>query len=476
MRIYFMGIAGTAMGNAAILLRQAGHTVFGADTGVYPPMSTVLAEAGIEVLQGYDPARLESLAPDLVVVGNAQSRHHPEVEWLLDTRKLRFASLPQVLSEFVLGQRRPIVLAGTHGKTTTTALTAHLLASAGVKPGWLIGGAPRTPDRGAELGAVGAPFAIEGDEYDSAFFDKRSKFIHYQPRILALNAIELDHVDIFQSLEDYLRTFRHATRIVPRSGFVVANADDPLAMDVAGGVDWTSVVTVGESRDSVVRLCDFSEDGAGAHFRLEWGGRPWCEVHWQSYGLFNARNASVALTCAALSLNPAEPTGLKPSALTSFLGVRRRQEHRLETDRVLVVEDFGHHPTALRETLGSLRARHPRRKLWACFEPRSNSARTDTFREGFTQALALADRVWIGSVARAGKLRPEERLDTEGMARSLRAVGVTATASASSAELLADLRRSAADEFDPKLVVFFSNGSFDGIIDAFAKEPDRSTA
>jgi UDP-N-acetylmuramate: L-alanyl-gamma-D-glutamyl-meso-diaminopimelate ligase len=472
MRIYFMGICGTAMGNAALLLRQAGHEVLGADTGVYPPMSTVLREAGIEILEGYDPARLERLAPDLVVIGNAQSRLHPEVEWLLETRRFRFTSLPALLSELVLTGRRSVVIAGTHGKTTTTAITTHLLQHAAAGPGWLIGGAPRCPDHGAEIGTAGAPFVIEGDEYDSAFFDKRSKFIHYQPHIAALNAVELDHIDIFLSLDDYLRTFRHLTRIVPRNGWIVSNGDDANAEAIVAGVKWTRIVRVGEGEGNTVRLHGFREDAGGAHFSLTWNGAPWCTIAWQPYGVFNARNAAVAATCAALLLSPDDPVRYDPApALASFLGVRRRQEHRLETDVLLVVEDFGHHPTALRETLTSLRARHPGRSLWACFEPRSNSARTEVFREGFENSLALADRVFLGAVNRADKLAPGERLPTAEMAARLTARGVPAHAAETNAACLAALREANATEKRPRLVVFFSNGSFDGIIDAFARQP-----
>ena len=244
MRIYFMGICGTAMGNAALLARAAGHEVLGADTGVYPPMSTVLAEAGITLHEGYDPARLELLKPDLVVIGNAMSRGNPEVEWLLDTRTIAFTSLPALLADFVLMGRRNIVIAGTHGKTTTTALTAFLLRENGRDPGFLIGGVPFDPPVGSHLGAAADPFVIEGDEYDSAFFDKRSKFIHYAPHIAVLNNLEFDHADIFRDLADVQRTFLHLTRLVPRNGWIVLNGDDDN-LRALGPLAWTRVVRVG---------------------------------------------------------------------------------------------------------------------------------------------------------------------------------------------------------------------------------------
>ena len=233
-----MGIGGTAMGNAALLARAAGHDVFGADTGVYPPMSTVLAEAGIAVHEGYDPVRLARLAPELVVIGNAMTRGNPEVEWLLETRAFAFTSLPALLHDSILKHRRNLVICGTHGKTTTTALTAFLLREAGRDPGFLIGGVPQDPPMGSHLGSLADPFVIEGDEYDSAFFDKRSKFIHYAPFIAVLNNLEFDHADIFRDLADVQRTFTHLTRIVPRNGFVVLNGDDPH-LRALGPMAWT---------------------------------------------------------------------------------------------------------------------------------------------------------------------------------------------------------------------------------------------
>src|SRR3954469_20087931 len=271
MKIYFMGICGTAMGNAALLARAAGHEVLGADAGVYPPMSTVLASAGITLHEGYDPARLEKLKPNLVVIGNAMSRGNPEVEWLLDTRAIAFTSLPALLADFVLKGRKNIVIAGTHGKTTTTALTAFLLRENGRDPGFLIGGVPQDPPMGSHLGKGTDPFVIEGDEYDSAFFDKRSKFIHYAPHVAALNNLEFDHADIFRDLADVQRTFTHLVRIVPRNGFVVMNGDDSN-LRTLGAMSWTQVVRVGVESDNDVQIENFTDSSAGAEFGLMWRG------------------------------------------------------------------------------------------------------------------------------------------------------------------------------------------------------------
>jgi UDP-N-acetylmuramate: L-alanyl-gamma-D-glutamyl-meso-diaminopimelate ligase len=472
MRIYFMGICGTAMGNAALLARAAGHEVLGADTGVYPPMSTVLAAAGITLHEGYDPGRLAGLGPDLVVIGNAMSRGNPEVEWLLDTRALPFTSLPALLHDSILRHRRNLVIAGTHGKTTTTALTAFLLRAAGRDPGFLIGGVPQDPPLGAHLGAAADPFVIEGDEYDSAFFDKRSKFIHYAPHIAVMNNLEFDHADIFRDLADVQRTFTHLGRIVPRNGWVVINGDDPN-LRALGPMAWTRVVRVGLDESNDVRITDFAESAEGARFSLHWRGHGWASVRWTLSGLFNARNAAMAATAAGLALHPDRPSDLDLGALARFRGVKRRQEVRLTTARTTVIEDFGHHPTALAETLQSLRARHAGSLVTAVFEARSNTARTKTMQAGFMRALALADEVYLGAVSRADKIPAHERFDPEAVAQNLETQGVEAHFAPTNAGLLDQLvantlrREPGATTGKPRVVVFFTNGSFDGIIDGY---------
>ncbi|HVU33285.1 MAG TPA: Mur ligase family protein [Opitutaceae bacterium] len=483
MKIYFMGIGGTAMGNAALLARAAGHEVLGADAGVYPPMSTVLAEAGISVHEGYDPGRLERLAPDLVVIGNAMSRGNSEVEWLLDTRALRFTSLPALLHESVLDRRCNVVVCGTHGKTTTTAMTAYLLRSAGGNPGFLIGGVPQDPPTGAHLGSDSDPFVIEGDEYDSAFFDKRSKFIHYAPRIAVLNNLEFDHADIFRDLADVQRTFVHLCRIVPRNGCIVMNGDD-LNLQALGPMPWTRVIRVGTGETCDVRIVDFSETAAGATFGLRWRGNDWTSVSWALPGLYNARNAAMAATAAGLVSGRAmtrnsplaeAPAVPAPGALSRFRGVRRRQEVLHESGTLTIIEDFGHHPTALAETLHSFRARFPGARLTAVFEPRSNTARTKALQPAFMRALAAADDVYIGAVNRAEKIEAAERFDPEAVIEHLAAQGIAAHASPTNAALL---ERLTADVLGGatagrRVVIFFSNGSFDGIIARFAAEAGK---
>jgi len=461
-----MGICGTAMGNAALLARAAGHEVSGADTSVYPPMSTVLNEAGIALHEGYDASRLGRLAPDLVVVGNAMSRGNVEVEWLLETRALEFISLPAFLADFVLKKRKNIVIAGTHGKTTTTALTAYLLRSAGRDPGFLIGGVPIDPPVGNYLGSKSDPFVIEGDEYDSAFFDKRSKFIHYAPHIAVINNLEFDHADIFRDLADVQRTFVHFTRIVPRNGYVVLNGDD-LNIHALGALSWTQVVRVGTGEVNDVRIVNFIEGVSGVSFTLLWRGQHWANIAWAQPGIFNARNAAMAATASALAVHPEDPTKLALDALASFRGVKRRQEVLLNTPLLTVIEDFGHHPTALAESLRSFRARYLGARLTAVFEPRSNTARTKAMQAGFEEALALADDVYLGAVNRPEKLKAEERFDPQHVVQNLQVHGLHAQTAASNAELLELLKRETLPVGPRRIVAFFSNGSFDGIVQKY---------
>ncbi|QYY34560.1 Mur ligase family protein [Ruficoccus sp. ZRK36] len=462
MKIYFMGICGTAMGNVAVLMKRQGHDVSGSDTGIYPPMSDLLAGAEIDVMEGFDPQRLEELAPDTVVIGNAMSRGNPEVEWLLETRKFPFVSLPELVSREILSARRNIVISGTHGKTTTTSLAAYLLEKNAARPGWMIGGVPRDLPSGCELGEAGGPFAIEGDEYDSAFFDKRSKFIHYQPRVLVMNNLEFDHGDIFRDLEDIVRSFRHLTRLVPQGGAILYNADEPTLSSLMP-VPWTRCISVGVGENADCRIADFEESPEGSRFTLCWPGGARTEIAWSLPGLFNARNAAMAAVSAGLILDPLKPESIDLSALKDFQGVKRRQEVRLDRPGLTVLEDFGHHPTAIAQTLVSLRARYPEWRLTACFEPRSNTACTSRFQQAFTDALAGADEVFLAPVHRADRYAEEDRLDTVRMARALATGGIAAHACDSFDALLDSLTAATVNETaQPRCVVIFSNGAFGG--------------
>lgn len=462
MHVYFLGIGGTAMGNIACLWQARGHRVSGSDERIYSPMAELLEGAGIAAFEGYDPARLQALSPDLVIVGNAFSRGNAEVEWLLSERLIPFTSLPEFIGREIIGRRPSVVVTGTHGKTTTTALCAHLLREASCPVGYLVGGVPRGWSGGAADGSAEAPFVIEGDEYDSAFFDKRSKFIHYRPRIAIINTIEFDHADIFRDFPDVLRTFQHFTRLVPAHGCLLVNGDEP-ATRALGEVSWTQVYTVGEGSDNALRLVDFAEDSQGSSFTLLWKGKLWGSVQWLHTGLYNARNAAMAALAAGLVQSPADPTRFPLRAMGSFAGVARRQEPIGQRSGWQVLEDFGHHPTALRFILQSARQCYPGHRLWAVFEPRSNTLRTNLMAEPLRDALSLADAVYMGKVDRAEALDPTERLDTVHLARQLAEGGCAARAFADNRELGRTLCRDLEECPGPGLVVLFSNGSFDGL-------------
>jgi UDP-N-acetylmuramate: L-alanyl-gamma-D-glutamyl-meso-diaminopimelate ligase len=466
---YFLGICGTAMGNAALLAQAAGHRVEGADSGIYPPMSDVLQKAGITVHDGYCAERLATLKPDRVVVGNALSRGNPEVEWLLRDRSIEMISLPDLLGREILQQRLPVVITGTHGKTTTATLTAHLLHAAQTEPGWLIGGIPLNLPSGAQLGK-GAPFVIEGDEYDSAFFDKRSKFIHYRPRIAVINNLEFDHADIFRDLADVQRTFSHFLKLIPADGVVLVNGDDANIAALLP-VPWTQLIRVGMGDDNDLQISGFEQDAQGSGFDLRWRGHHWGRCQWPLHGTFNARNAAMAILATACAQQPQDfardalPGPFPAAALADFKGVRRRQDILYHSDAFTLLEDFGHHPTAIAEMLKSLRLSYPSHQLLACFEPRSNSARTSAFAAAFTEALAHADSVCLAPVHRAEALADSERLDTTAMAATLSACGIPAAAFTDPEALYQSLLTSAhqATAAKPLLLVCFTNGALYGI-------------
>ena len=476
MRVFFIGVCGTAMGNAAILLKKQGHQVAGSDAGVYPPMSDVLTDAGIELFDGFDEKLMLDWRPDRVVVGNAVSRGNQQVEFVLRTRNIPFVSLPQLIGEDLIKNRPSLVVAGTHGKTTTTSLTAFALEQIGLSPGYLVGGVPLDLPSGNELGTEGAPFVIEGDEYDSAFFDKRSKFIHYRPRILILNNLEFDHGDIFRDLQDISRSFTHLLRIVPSNGFILRNGDDEHLLALPNA-PWCETFSVGTGNQNDLRISNFTENTDGTQFDLVWRDAPIISIDWQMPGEFNARNLAMSFLASALAqsasrgieVDSGNPfSGLSLPDYSHCKGVKRRQEILVDRSGMLVISDFAHHPTAIEGTLRSMRARWPERKIIACFEPRSNTAVTNIFEDRFADALGVADEVLLGAVHRAEKISVEKRINTQSMIERIKSLGKTGSSFVKNSEL-GNYLESINSEGDAKLVVFFSNGSFDGVIDRFAK-------
>lgn len=463
MKIYFLGICGTAMGNTALMLRSQGHTVMGADTSIYPPMSTVLQAHGIGILEGYDADRLLSINPDLVVVGNVISRGNPEIEMLLETKVFPYTSLPALLFETVLKNRKNIVITGTHGKTSTTNLSTFLLKSNKKQPGYILGGLSKDLPNSACLGNPQDPFVIEGDEYDTAFFDKRSKFIHYNPHIAVINNIEFDHADIFDNLQSVIRTFQHFTRLIPRNGYLLMNGDDYNCLKLLP-IPWTSVLKVGLGQDNDLILSEFKEYKDGASFKLYYKNKFWTRVDYPLNGLFNARNTAMAALATALFLYPEDPCKLDLSCLKNIKGVKRRQEILLERPNCIIMEDFAHHPSAIEETLRSLKTKYPNHYLSVCFEASSNTSRSSIFQKEFTQSLSLANSVFIAPILKQ-VLNP---LDTQAMADTLIQEGLISHAFDCHKSLIKNLHTHIHYiNHRPHLICFLSNGSFGGVISEF---------
>ncbi len=390
MHVHVLGICGTFMGGLAQLAAARGDRVTGADSGVYPPMSDQLEAAGIDLVEGWDPAQL-SPAPDLVVVGNALSRGNPAVEAVLE-RGLRYTSGPAWLREHVLQDRHVVAVAGTHGKTTTASMVAHILAEAGLEPGFLIGGVPAGFGLSARLGQ-GRPFVVEADEYDSAFFDKRSKFVHYGPRTLVLNNLEFDHADIFDDLAAIQRQFHHLVRTVPGNGRILSHAGDAALEAVLDQGCWTPLErfapdTVDAAADW--RAADVAADGSGFDVRSTDGAAG--RVEWTLLGRHNVANGLAAVAAAR---HAGADVGAACAALSAFGGVRRRLEVRGTPNGITVYDDFAHHPTAIATTLSGLRARVGGARILAALDLASNSMRMGVHSAGLADALGLADRVYL---------------------------------------------------------------------------------
>ncbi len=450
--LYFMGICGTAMGSVAAAFRDAGYRVTGSDAHVYDPMKSFLESRGIEILNGYKAENLPEDA-DLYVVGNAQSRGNPEVEEVMK-RKAHYVSMPELLREQVLRGKRNFVVSGTHGKTTTSSLLAWIFESSGRNPSFVIGGLPGNLEQGARFTDSDITI-LEGDEYDSAFFDKRSKFIHYLPEVAIVNNIEFDHADIFDDLDAIKRTFGHMIRLVPENGQVLLNGDDQNCLDVCASEGHAPMKLVGFSEACEGRITDVDYDVETTSFTLE-GERYTIPLN----GEFNVRNAAMAVAAARFGGVSADAIR---SALDSFLGIKRRQEVRGVTERnITVIDDFGHHPTAIREALIGLRRKYSDSRLWAVFEPRSNTTRRNVFQDSLPDALGHADAVCLAEVARADSLAEEERLDTDLVMETLRSGGTPAYYEPGADAIVERLSEESKDD---DVIVVFSNGGFDGIHD-----------
>ena len=445
------------MASVAAALKERGIAISGSDSGIYPPMSTFLEERGMEA----KPFAEANLAhkPDLIVIGNAISRGNPEAEFALE-QKLDYCSLPELLKHQFLRGKRSLVVTGTHGKTTTASLLAWLLEHNGLNPGYLIGGIPNNLGQGARF-TDSDWFVIEGDEYDTAFFDKRSKFVHYLPEAVVINNLEFDHADIFGSLAEIQTSFQRLINIIPRNGLLLANGDD-ANLEPLLGIGHCPERRFGLGDHCDERAGDLAYNSNGSEFRL---GDTTFRIPMS--GELNVRNALAALSLARYA---GLSDGQIQSGFDTFKGIRRRMEIRGEAGGVTVIDDFAHHPTAIRETLKALGQRFPDRRIWAIFEPRSNTTRRNHFQSELADALRLAKRVVVAGIAKLEQIPADERLDPAKLMDDIRATGAEADYLPTDDEIVSHVAGQAAEG---DILCVLSNGGFGNIhqklLDALAK-------
>jgi UDP-N-acetylmuramate: L-alanyl-gamma-D-glutamyl-meso-diaminopimelate ligase len=450
--IYMIAIGGTGMAPLACLLRELGHRVRGSDGPLYPPMSELLAAAGIEPAVGFDPAHLEP-RPDLVVVGNAVPRHNPEAA-AAEALGLPRCSMPEAVARFLLEGRRSLVIAGSHGKTTTSSLAAWVWERCGEDPGYLIGGWPIGLPSSFRLGS-GKRFIIEGDEYNAAYFDRGPKFLHYRPQTLILTSVEYDHADLYPSHEALLARYSELIALLPPEGLLVACWDDPELRRLAA-VAPCRVVSYGRHREADVRVADIRTDSKGMDLELMLEG----DREVLRLRLFGEHNASNAAAVWAAAQGDGLVRDQVRESMALFAGVRRRLELLGEASGVAVVDDFAHHPTEVRRSLEGLRARFMNRRLVVLFEPRSLTAGRALFHDAYREAFSLADHLILAPIFHAARLDAELRLDLERLAHELEAAGVAAEVAASNDAVLA---RARALLRPGDVLVTMSSGSFDGM-------------
>lgn len=458
-----IGIGGSAMAPLAGMLRESGYRVTGSDAGVYPPASTLLESQGISFFNSFDAAHVQP-APDLAVIGNIIARGNPELEEVLD-RKIPHRSLPEILEEVFLPGKHSIVVSGTHGKTTTTAMLAWIFETAGKKPNFLVGGVAENFGKSYGLGG-GEEFILEGDEYETAFWDRGPKFFHYHPDDLIVTSLEYDHADIYPDFETYQLAFRRLVNLVPRRGRAVVWGDtgeSGPALRRAAEKAFCPVETYGFDPANDWVASGFTVDGDRMCFRIAHRGKLFGEFAMAALGRHNALNAMAAMVVAqGRGIN----AGAIVQALATFRSVKRRMDVKGEVGGVLLVDDFAHHPTAVKATIEAARGRWPGRRLWAILEPRSNSMRRKVFQDALPKALALGDRVILGGVFHAQQLGDENRLDPESVAESIRALGKEARVYPSSDAIAEHL---AAEAKPGDLLLIMSNGSFDGLCEKLLK-------
>jgi UDP-N-acetylmuramate: L-alanyl-gamma-D-glutamyl-meso-diaminopimelate ligase len=454
MNIHMTAICGMGMGSLAQLLTAGGHRVSGSDANPYPPMSTLLERIGIEVREGFAPEHISS-DTELVIIGNAARSDNPEV---LETfrRGLRYLSFPQALEEMYLKQRMNVVVAGTHGKTTTCALVAWILHHAGLEPGFLIGGVLRNFDASSAPGS-GPHFVVEGDEYHAAFFDRAPKFMHYRPHVGVLTSVDFDHADIFSGLPACKEAFARFASLIPVGGPLIACGDDPHVRDICAGTRTAPIERYGFSEGVHWRIAGYRPSAEGSEFTIVHEGRETFPVRSPLAGRHNALNTAAAFVAAhALGVAPERIT----AALERFQGVKRRQEVRGEVGGVTVIDDFAHHPTEVSETIAAVRDRYRGRRLWAVWEPRTNSSRRNFFQTDYPAAFAGADRVVVAGVYHSEQIEPERRFSPEKLASDLRGRGINGRSIERVDDILGMLLK---ELVQGDVALIMSNGAFGGI-------------
>ncbi len=456
--VHLIGICGSAMASLAGMLQLRGWRVTGSDKAAYPPMSHLLEQLHISIVQPFSEKNLEP-RPDLVIVGNAISRGNPELENVLDQR-IPFRSLAQLIHEEFLVDRESLVIAGTHGKTTTTSMLAWIYETAAIEnpslaPSFLIGGIAENFGSSFALRPT-RPFVLEGDEYDTAFFDKGPKFLHYFPDALILTHVEFDHADIYADLESVKTAFKRLVNLVPRRGRIVAFDGSSTVTECVARA-FCAIERYGFAQGSHWRVVDLSIHGNLSRWRIERNGQPWLQVEMPMIGEHNVLNATAAAALAAGQGVPAEDI---QRALQTFRSVKRRLEVIAEVNGVTVIDDFAHHPTAIRETLRALRLRYPESRLWAVIEPRSNTLRRNVFEQELTDSLSLADEVVLAAVYQAANIPTDQILHPEHIVKALESRGCPARQLPDVAAIVAHL---AANLRSGDVVAILSNGGFDGI-------------
>lgn len=460
-RIHLVGVAGTGMGSFAGMLKAAGYEVTGSDENVYPPMSDMLKAWGIQALTPYSPENLDKAKPDLVIIGNVIRRVNPEATAVRE-RGLKQMSFPAAMGSLFLKQRHSVVIAGTHGKTTTSSLMGHVLADANRDPTFLVGGVTVNYSGNYRLGK-GPHFVVEGDEYDTAYFDKGPKFLHYQPKTLILTSVEFDHADIYRDLPHYESSFEKLVKLVPSEGFIAVSSAYENAVRIANTSGAKVVTYAGKGSADVTPLnLRFSEEGA--RFEVMHRGKNEGELLLPMGGAHNVENA-LGVYAAARSL------GLTPEEIrhgfSTFRGVKRRQEIRAEVNGVMVVDDFAHHPTAVRETIAAVKGRYPARRLWAIFEPRSNTSRRNIHQHEYAESFGGAARAFIKVPERHDRVPTGEELDVPRLVEDLKKHGIDSHGDTDVASMV---KRVAAEAKPNDLLLVMSNGSFGGFIDKLIAE------